>query len=140
MVSVSFWLNLKIYFYSSYSFLFRRSNSNHLENEIALVEFDAYDARLEELNVDAALNYATDDLRKRGGFGFSVLRTKNRAFGECYFQKAWSLKARVIEPFQLVFAFSYCRGFQSLASQSIPSWNQILAWLKEMETLRQNAA
>ena len=24
-----------------------------------------------------------------------------------------------------------------VASQSIPSWNQIIAWLKEMEALRQ---
>jgi hypothetical protein len=28
----------------------------------------------------------------------------------------------------------------SLASQSIPSWNQIIAWLKEMEALRAVAA
>jgi len=28
----------------------------------------------------------------------------------------------------------------ALASQSIPSWNQIGEWLKEMETLRQIAA
>lgn len=27
-----------------------------------------------------------------------------------------------------------------LASQSIPSWNQIISWLKEMETLRSMAA
>jgi len=27
-----------------------------------------------------------------------------------------------------------------LASQSIPSWNQIIAWLREMETLRRGAA
>jgi len=27
-----------------------------------------------------------------------------------------------------------------LASQSIPSWNQIISWLKEMETLRTIAA
>jgi hypothetical protein len=35
-------------------------------------------------------------------------------------------------------AFSYLQGFSegnsSLASQSIPSWNQIVGWLKEMET------
>jgi hypothetical protein len=28
----------------------------------------------------------------------------------------------------------------NLASQSIPSWNQIVAWLGEMETLRRMAA
>ena len=27
-----------------------------------------------------------------------------------------------------------------VASQSIPSWNQIISWLKEMETLRQKYA
>lgn len=27
-----------------------------------------------------------------------------------------------------------------LACQSIPNWNQIIAWLKETETLRQTAA
>jgi hypothetical protein len=31
-------------------------------------------------------------------------------------------------------------GGKSLASQSIPSWNQIIDWLKEMEMLRQVAA
>ena len=30
--------------------------------------------------------------------------------------------------------------FRMLASQSIPSWKQIIAWLKEMETLRIVAA
>ncbi len=37
-------------------------------------------------------------------------------------------------------AFSYLqqisKSISSLASQSIPSWNRIAAWLKEMETLR----
>jgi hypothetical protein len=28
----------------------------------------------------------------------------------------------------------------ALASQTIPSWNQIIAWLREMETLRKAAA
>jgi hypothetical protein len=27
-----------------------------------------------------------------------------------------------------------------LASQSIPSWNRVVFWLKQMETLRENAA
>jgi hypothetical protein len=30
--------------------------------------------------------------------------------------------------------------FKMLASQSIPSWNQIIVWLREMETLRKAAA
>ena len=41
-------------------------------------------------------------------------------------------------------ASSYSRdiskGNSSLASQSIPTWNQIIAWLKEMETLLQTVA
>jgi hypothetical protein len=54
------------------------------------------------------------------------------------------------EPFTRCFsartslAFSYLQeissGKSSLASQSIPSWNQIIAWLKEMEALRTIAA
>jgi hypothetical protein len=31
-------------------------------------------------------------------------------------------------------------GIDLLASQSIPSWNQIISWLREMETLRTIAA
>ncbi len=30
--------------------------------------------------------------------------------------------------------------FRMLASLTIPSWNQIIAWLREMETLRKVAA
>jgi len=40
--------------------------------------------------------------------------------------------------------FNHLQGISSadssLASQSIPSWNQIISWLKEMETLRTIAA
>jgi hypothetical protein len=40
--------------------------------------------------------------------------------------------------------FSYLReiseGNSSLASQRIPTWNRIIVWLKEMETLRTTAA
>ncbi len=34
----------------------------------------------------------------------------------------------------------FCKFFRMLASQSIPSWNQIIAWLREVETLRKAAA
>jgi hypothetical protein len=41
-------------------------------------------------------------------------------------------------------AEQYLQGYSgrnsSLASQSISSWNRLISWLKEMETLRQNAA
>ncbi len=36
--------------------------------------------------------------------------------------------------------FKTRKGFKCLASQSIPTWNQIIAWLSEMETLRKVAA
>ena len=58
--------------------------------------------------------------------------------------ECWFSTGRVIESLQLARAFSYLRGFAkadlSLASQSIPSWNRLVAWLKGVEILRQNAA
>ena len=32
-----------------------------------------------------------------------------------------------------------CKLLIVLASQSVPTWNQIISWLKEVETLRRNA-
>jgi hypothetical protein len=38
------------------------------------------------------------------------------------------------------YAEGSCKYLRMLASQSIPTWNQIISWLKEMETLRIIAA
>ena len=39
-----------------------------LNDQIALVQREAYDARLEELDIEAALNYATNALRNAAKF------------------------------------------------------------------------
>ena len=50
---------------------------------------------------------------------------------------AKSKRCRIVSvSFQLL-ARNFGNPIQSLASQSIPTWNQIVSWLKEMETLRQ---
>ena len=56
-----------------------------IEDEISLAQLDVHDARLEELDIKAAVNYATDALATLRGFGFNVLRIKNRTFSECCF-------------------------------------------------------
>lgn len=38
------------------------------------------------------------------------------------------------------FATSKLQRAEMLASQTIPSWNQIIVWLREMEILRKAAA
>jgi hypothetical protein len=46
------------------------------------------------------------------------------------------LSSRVIIYTQ--FAENFRSRFKLLASQSIPSWNQIMSWLRKMDSLRQN--
>jgi len=115
-----------------------------LENEIALVQLDAHEAKLEELDIEAALNYATDAPRNAARFWIQCSADQKQNFQRVLFPNGLVFDGESYRTAPTCIAFSYLQdiseGKSNLASQSIPSWNQIISWLKEMETLRQIGA
>ena len=57
-----------------------------LNEEVALAELEIYKTKLEELDLEAALNFATAHSATPLRFGISAQATKNRGFKESYFQ------------------------------------------------------
>ncbi len=109
-----------------------------------MVQLEVYDARLEELDIEAALNYATNALGNAAKFWAQCSADQKQTFQRVLFPEGLVFEAEGYRTATTSIAFSYLQGISegksSLASQSIPSWNQIIAWLKEMESLRTIAA
>jgi site-specific DNA recombinase len=93
-----------------------------LENEIALVELDAYDAKLEDLNVEAALNYATDALRNAARFWIQCSADQKQNFQRVLFPKGLVFEGEGYRTAPTCIAFSYLKGISegksSLASRT----------------------
>jgi hypothetical protein len=115
-----------------------------LDDDIALVKIEIHDATLEELDIEAALNYATDALRNAERFWIQCSTDQKQTFQRVLFSKGLVFDGKSYRTVPTCIAFRYLEeissGASSLASQSIPSWNQIISWLKELERLRQVAA
>ena len=60
---------------------------DRLDDEIALTALDAYDAKVEELDIQAALNCATNALRNASKFWLQCSSDQSRTFSECFFLK-----------------------------------------------------
>ena len=93
-----------------------------LNDEIALVQLEVYDARLEELDVEAALNYATNALRNAAKFWSQCSPDQKQTFQRVLFPEGLVFEGEGFEPLQLVIAFSYLHeisiGESSLASRT----------------------
>ncbi len=93
-----------------------------LENEIALIELDAYDAKLEELNVEAALNYATEALRNAGRFWIQCSAHQEQNFQRVLFPEGLVFERESYRTAPTCIAFSYLQGISegksSLASRT----------------------
>jgi len=59
-----------------------------IDDDIALAQLDVHDAKLEELDIEAALNYAPSALQNAAKFWIQCSSDQNRTFSECCFQKA----------------------------------------------------
>jgi hypothetical protein len=115
-----------------------------LNEEITLAELEIYDSKLEELDLEAALNFATSALSNVAAFWIQCSTDQKQRFQKVLFPNGLIFNGETYRTAETCLAFSYLKGISegdsSLASQSIPSWNQIIAWLKDMETLRSAAA
>ena len=78
-------------------------------------------------------------LATRRSFGFSARRIKT-AISKSAVSNGLAFDSESYRAAETCLAFSYLQavseGNSSLASQSIPTSNQIISWLKEIETLR----
>ena len=74
-----------------------------LNEEIALAELEIHETRIDEMDLEAALNFLRRvRLATPLSFGISARPNKNSDFQQYCFQMVWYLMARVIEPLKLV--------------------------------------
>src|SRR5215472_11036358 len=96
---------------------------------------------LDELDIEATLNFATSALSNAAEFWKRCSLDQKQRFQQVLFPQGLRFDGESFGTVTTCLAFSYLRKLSqaksSLASQSIPSWNQIISWLREMETLRQ---
>ena len=115
-----------------------------LNEEVALTELEIYETKLEELDLEAALNFAICALGNAAAFWNQCSSEQKQRFQRILFPNGLIFDGESYRTAPTCIAFSYLQGIlvgkSSLASQSIPSWNQIIAWLREIETLRTVAA
>jgi hypothetical protein len=115
-----------------------------LNEEVALTELEIYETKLEELDLEAALNFAMSALSSSAAFWNQCSSDQKQRFQRILFPSGLVFDGESYRTAPTCIAFSYLKGISegksSLASQSIPSWNQIISWLRDMETLRRTAA
>jgi len=93
-----------------------------IEDEIALAQLDAHDAKLEELDIEAALNYATDALRNAGRFWIQCSADQKQNFQRVLFPEGLVFDGKSYRTAPTCIAFSYLKGISegksSLASRT----------------------
>ena len=114
-----------------------------LNEDIALAELEIHETKIDGMDLEATLNFATNALSNGAEFWIQCSPDQKQRFQRVLFPNPLvfhgeSYRTAETCSFQLPRGLS--EGNSSLASQSIPSWNQIIDWLKEMEMLRQVAA
>jgi hypothetical protein len=78
-----------------------------------LVELDAYDAKLEDLNVEAVLNYATDALRNAGRFWIQCSADQKQNFQRVLFPEGLVFEGESYRTAPTCIAFRVtCRNFR----------------------------
>jgi hypothetical protein len=98
----------------------------------------------EEFDIEAVINFAIFALGDTSRFWIEGSLDQKQRFQRVLFPEGVTFDGERFGTPATCLAFGYLRevsrGKVSLASQSTPSWNQIITWLKEMETLRSIAA
>lgn len=111
-----------------------------LNEEIVLADLEIHDTRFEDLDIEAALNFATGALTNAATFWTQCSGDQKQRFQRALFPDGLIFGGESYRTATTCLAFSYLRDVSasnsSLASQNVPTWNQIISWLKEMETLR----
>jgi hypothetical protein len=82
-----------------------------LDDEIALAALDAYDAKVEELDIQAALNYATNALRNASKFWLQCSSDQKQNFQRVLFPEGLVFDGENYRTAPTCIAFS-CRKFQ----------------------------
>ncbi len=115
-----------------------------LREEQLLVEMELNESKVDEFDVQSAVNFALYAIGDASRFWLEASLEQKQRFQRAIFPDGLAFDGKKFETANTCLAFSHLReissGQSSLASQSIPSWNQIIGWLNELETLRHNAA
>jgi site-specific DNA recombinase len=93
-----------------------------LNDEIALVQLEVPDARLEELDIEAGLNYATNALRNAAKFWIQCSADERQTFQRVLFPEGLVFEGKSFRTATTCIAFSYLQeissGESSLASRT----------------------
>jgi len=110
---------------------------SRLREESLLAEMELNEAKVEELDVEAVVNYGVNAISDASQFWRDGSVDQKQRFQRILFPEGLTFDGENFGTAATCLAFSYLREVSqcnvSLASQSIPSWNQIIAWLREMD-------
>ena len=84
-----------------------------LEDEIAIVQLEIHDARVEELDIQAALNYATNALRNAAKFWIQCSGEQKQSFQRVLFPEGLVFEGESFRTATTCIAFSYLQGISS---------------------------
>ena len=84
-----------------------------LDDEVALAQIELHDATLEELDIEAALNYATNALSNAGKFWTQCSVDQKQTFQRVLFPDGLVCEAEGFRTAPTCIAFSYLQGIPS---------------------------
>ena len=111
-----------------------------LREELALARIELEDARLEEIDVEGLLGFAEHVLANAARLWTEASAEQKQRLQSVLFPEGLRLRDGRFGTALTCLAFTQLAEIQTresgMASLSIPSWNQILGWLRQMDSLR----
>jgi site-specific DNA recombinase len=114
-----------------------------LVEELAIAEMEEREARLEELNVEAVLNFAEYVLSNAANLWTRCSHDQKQRFQKVLFPQGLSFANGIYRTAETCLMFNQLEEEseekEGLVAQLSANWNQVLSWLNCMETLRKAA-
>ena len=85
------------------------------------------------------MNFAIEAIGDSSRFWLDATIDQKQRFQQVLFPEGLAFDGKEFGPAK-TYLQQVSAGQSSLASQSLPSWNQIIAWLRQIESLRVSAA
>ena len=122
-----------------------KQQKDRLDQEIALAEMAAHDAKLDELDVEAVVVFAEHVLLNAARLWQEFSLGQKQRLQQLLFPVGRDLRRRGIPNRRDVAHFPHVarsrrRARESEVSPMVPSWNQLLGWLRDVDLLRKVGA
>ena len=116
-------------------------HAEKLREELTLVRIDRHSGQLEEPDVEGTLAFAERVLPRAADLWVQASLEQRQRFQQLFFPDGIAFDGNgFVRTAATAPAFSYLRpiedGNERMVDQNIASWNQVLPWLRRVDTLR----